>query len=72
MDDEMRLYDQCTAFRAKGATADEIERRKANYHAWYPGTACTPRAVLSNWDVCKTAPEAKTSDAPRKKPRALA
>lgn len=68
MDDELRLYDQCAAFRQKGATVAEIERRKVHYHLWFTGAACTPKAMLSNWDVCKVAPAAnpKAPERPRK------
>lgn len=72
--DELRLYQQCTDFRLKGATVAEIERRAGIYRASMPNVAFTPKAVLSNWDNLKEPPAPKVSQfAPAhiKKTRAL-
>lgn len=59
--EELRLFDQCGEFRAKGATVDEVRRRAAAYREKWPDMPCTPNALLSNWDLFK--PKEK---APRK------
>jgi uncharacterized protein YdaU (DUF1376 family) len=64
--DEQRLWQQCVDFRLKGATVAEIERRAGNYRLHF-STAFTPKAVLSNWEVCKDAPAPKL--APHERPR---
>ncbi len=70
--DELRLYQQCHDFRLKGATPAEIERRAGNYRLHF-STAFTPKAVLSNWEVCKDAPQPKPipGERPRKTLKAI-
>jgi uncharacterized protein YdaU (DUF1376 family) len=70
--DEQRLYQQCGDFRLKGAAVEEIERRAVNYRLHFT-TALTPRAILSNWEVCKEppAPKTKPGERPKKTIRSL-
>lgn len=64
--DEQRLWQQCVDFRTKGATVAEVERRAGNYRLHFT-TAFTPKALLSNWEICKEPPAPKL--APNERPR---